>query len=157
MDCSHSLETVPSRQDECSDSQAVRFVSSLVREEVRLAGLCERKILFQLEIYDHLRRATATNVVLISHLFPRARRPGCKQCSYRLATPTATVQEQEEQRRRRDEHAIGHCHGPKKAERALQHAAIDRSINQQFGHCWLVSTRVCTNNPAFYIVRTTTT
>ena len=35
----------------------VRFVA--VREEVLLAGLCERKILFRLEIYDHLRRATA--------------------------------------------------------------------------------------------------
>ena len=31
----------------------------LVREEVLLAGLCERKILFQLEIYDRLRQATA--------------------------------------------------------------------------------------------------
>jgi len=27
----------------------------LVREEVLLAGLCERKILFRLEIYDRLR------------------------------------------------------------------------------------------------------
>ena len=40
---------------------------------------------------------------------------------------------------------------------APRDAAIDRSINQQFGHYWLVSTRVCTNNPAYYIVRTTTT
>ena len=31
----------------------------LVREEVLLAGLCERKILFRLEIYDRLRQATA--------------------------------------------------------------------------------------------------
>ena len=31
------------------------FVSLLVREEVLLAGLCERKILFQLKIYDRLR------------------------------------------------------------------------------------------------------
>jgi len=30
----------------------------LVREEILLAGLCERKILFQLEIYDRLRRVT---------------------------------------------------------------------------------------------------
>jgi len=30
----------------------------LVREEVLLAGLCERKILFRLEIYDRLRQAT---------------------------------------------------------------------------------------------------
>jgi len=30
------------------------FVSLLVREEVLLAGLCERKILFRLKIYDHL-------------------------------------------------------------------------------------------------------
>jgi len=36
-----------------------RFVSLLVREEVLLAGLCERKILFRLEIYDRLRQATA--------------------------------------------------------------------------------------------------
>ena len=31
----------------------------LVREEVLLVGLCERKILFRLEIYDCLRQATA--------------------------------------------------------------------------------------------------
>jgi len=30
-----------------------------VREKVLLAGLCEREILFRLEIYDRLRRATA--------------------------------------------------------------------------------------------------
>jgi len=30
----------------------------LVREDVLLAGLCERKILFQLKIYDRLRQAT---------------------------------------------------------------------------------------------------
>ena len=35
------------------------FVSLLVREEVLLAGLYERKILFRLEIYDRLRQATA--------------------------------------------------------------------------------------------------
>ena len=35
------------------------FVSLLVRKEVLLAGLCERKILFRLEIYDRLRQATA--------------------------------------------------------------------------------------------------
>jgi len=35
------------------------FISLLVREEVLLAGLCERKILFRLEIYDRLRQATA--------------------------------------------------------------------------------------------------
>jgi len=35
------------------------FVSLLVREEVLLAGLCERNILFWLEIYDRLRQATA--------------------------------------------------------------------------------------------------
>ena len=31
------------------------FVSLLVRKEVLLAGLCERKILFWLEIYDRIR------------------------------------------------------------------------------------------------------
>ena len=35
------------------------FVSRRVREEVLLAGLCERKILFRLKIYDRLRQATA--------------------------------------------------------------------------------------------------
>ena len=35
------------------------FVSLLVREEVLLGGLCERKILFRLKIYDRLRQATA--------------------------------------------------------------------------------------------------
>ena len=39
------------------------FVSLLVREEVLLAGLCERKILFRLEIYDRLRQATAKQTV----------------------------------------------------------------------------------------------
>ena len=39
----------------------VRFVA--VREEVILAGLCERKILFRLEIYDRLRQATAKQTV----------------------------------------------------------------------------------------------
>ena len=31
----------------------------LVRKEVLLASLCERKIMFRLEIYDRLRQATA--------------------------------------------------------------------------------------------------
>jgi len=31
----------------------------LVREEVLLAGLCERKILFRLKIYDRIRQAQA--------------------------------------------------------------------------------------------------
>ena len=35
------------------------FVSLLVHKEVLLTGLCERKILFQLEIYDRLRQAKA--------------------------------------------------------------------------------------------------
>jgi len=35
------------------------FVLLLVREEVLLAGLCERKILFRLKIYNRLRQATA--------------------------------------------------------------------------------------------------
>ena len=35
------------------------FVSLLVREEVLLADLYGRKILFRLEIYDRLRQATA--------------------------------------------------------------------------------------------------
>ena len=35
------------------------FVSLLVREEVLLAGLCERKILFRLKIYHRLRQGTA--------------------------------------------------------------------------------------------------
>jgi len=35
------------------------FVSLLICKEVLLAGLCERKILFWLEIYDRLRQATA--------------------------------------------------------------------------------------------------
>ena len=35
------------------------FVSLLVHEEVPLTGLCERKIWFQLKIYDRLRQATA--------------------------------------------------------------------------------------------------
>ena len=34
------------------------FVLLLVHEEVLLASLCERKILFRLEIYDRLRQAT---------------------------------------------------------------------------------------------------
>ena len=48
------------------------FVSLLVREEVLLAGLCERKILFQLEIYDRLRQATAkqTGWVVAFFLYP---------------------------------------------------------------------------------------
>jgi len=35
------------------------FVSLLVREEVLLVDLCEKKILFRLKIYDRLRQATA--------------------------------------------------------------------------------------------------
>ena len=35
------------------------FVSLLIREEILLADLCERKILFRLKIYDRLRQATA--------------------------------------------------------------------------------------------------
>ena len=35
------------------------FVSLLAREEVLLAGVCEKKILFRLKIYDRLRQATA--------------------------------------------------------------------------------------------------
>ena len=35
------------------------FISLLIREEILLAGLCERKILFRLEIYNRLRQATA--------------------------------------------------------------------------------------------------
>jgi len=31
------------------------YVLLLIREEVLLTGLCKRKILFQLEIYDYLR------------------------------------------------------------------------------------------------------
>ena len=41
------------------------FVSLLVRKEVLLAGLCEKKILFQLEIYDHLRQVTANRTCCI--------------------------------------------------------------------------------------------
>jgi len=40
----------------------------LVREEVLLAGLCERKILFRLEIYDRLRQATAKRTGCLSLL-----------------------------------------------------------------------------------------
>ena len=36
----------------------------LVREEVLLAGLCERKILFRLKIYDRLRQAMAKRTCL---------------------------------------------------------------------------------------------
>ena len=35
------------------------FVLLLIREEVFMASLCERKILFRLEIYDRLQQATA--------------------------------------------------------------------------------------------------
>jgi len=35
------------------------FTSLLVREQVLLIDLCERKILFQLKIYDRLQQATA--------------------------------------------------------------------------------------------------
>ena len=41
------------------------FVSLLVREEVLLADLCERKILFRLKIYDHLRQATSKRAVYV--------------------------------------------------------------------------------------------
>ena len=50
------------------------FVSLLVREEVLLAGLCERKILFRLEIYDRLRQATAKRTGYIKALFQALRR-----------------------------------------------------------------------------------
>ena len=42
------------------------FVSLLVHEEVLLVDLCERKILFQLKIYDRLRQATAKQTGLQS-------------------------------------------------------------------------------------------
>ena len=42
------------------------FVSLLVCEEVLLAGLCERKILFWLKIYDRLRQATAKRIGCLS-------------------------------------------------------------------------------------------
>jgi len=38
------------------------FVSLLVHEEVLLAGLCEKKILFRLKIYDSSRRVTAKRI-----------------------------------------------------------------------------------------------
>ena len=38
------------------------FVSLLVHEEVLLAGLCERKILFRLEIYDRLRQGVSARL-----------------------------------------------------------------------------------------------
>ena len=38
------------------------FISLLVCKEVLLVGLCERKILFRLEIYDHLRQATSKRI-----------------------------------------------------------------------------------------------
>ena len=46
------------------------FVLLLVRKEVLLSGLCERKILFRLEIYDRLRQATIkrTGVSLDLHI-----------------------------------------------------------------------------------------
>ena len=42
------------------------FISLLVREEVLLVGLCERKILSRLKIYDHLRQATAKRTDVFS-------------------------------------------------------------------------------------------
>ena len=36
--------------------------SLLVCEEILLVGLCERKILFRLKIYDRLRQATAKRI-----------------------------------------------------------------------------------------------
>ena len=42
------------------------FVSLLVREEVLLAGLYKRKIIFWLEIYDRLRQATAKRTANLS-------------------------------------------------------------------------------------------
>jgi len=42
------------------------FVSLLVREKVPLADLCEREILFRLEIYDRLRQATAKRTGCLS-------------------------------------------------------------------------------------------
>jgi len=44
----------------------------LVREEVLLANLCEKEILFRLKIYDRLRQATAKRTILTSSLFIRA-------------------------------------------------------------------------------------
>ena len=54
------------------------FVSLLVREEVLLAGLCERKILFRLKIYDRLRQATA-------------KRTGCWTCNCDVGAPVPKV------------------------------------------------------------------
>ena len=48
------------------------------REEVLLAGLCERKILFRLEIYDRLRQATAKYLGRDLHTrAPQQRPQGC--------------------------------------------------------------------------------
>ena len=47
-----TVTNVAQRQIACSVGW---FVSLLVRKEVLLASLCERKILFWLEIYDRLR------------------------------------------------------------------------------------------------------
>ena len=40
----------------------------LVREEVLLASLCERKILFRLKIYDRLRQVTAKRMFMACRL-----------------------------------------------------------------------------------------
>ena len=75
------------------DSKEGWFVSLLVREEILLAGLYERKILFRLKIYDRLRQATAKRKGLYAHaamhawviavVTPRARarhRPPRRRC-----------------------------------------------------------------------------
>jgi len=49
-----------------SASSVVWFISLLVREEVLLADLCERKILFRLKIYYRLRQATAKRTSCMS-------------------------------------------------------------------------------------------
>jgi len=41
------------------DQRSCSLFGWLVREEILLVDLCERKILFRLKIYDHLRQATA--------------------------------------------------------------------------------------------------
>ena len=52
----HICMRIPYQYTACSVGW---FVSLLVREEVLLASLCERIILFQLKIYDRLQQATA--------------------------------------------------------------------------------------------------
>ena len=58
-------KSVPCMPSACSVGW---FVSLLICEEVLLAGLCERKILFRLKIYDRLRQATAKRTGCISRL-----------------------------------------------------------------------------------------